>query len=120
MHSAIRGDNSMSTVAIDTYPVRYDTATVDGVRIFYREVGNRGSPAVVLLHDFPTSSHMYRNLLPALADGYYVIAPDYPGYGDSDAPDPATFRYSFDRISALINGLLEQKLVYSYAMYVVG
>lgn len=110
----------MNTVAISTYPVRYGTATVDGVRIFYREVGNPGSPAVVLLHDFPTSSHMYRNLLPALADGYYVIAPDYPGYGNSDAPDHGTFRYSFDRISALINGLLEQKLVYSYAMYVVG
>jgi len=55
----------MSTVPINTYPERYDTATVDGVRIFYREVGNRGSPAVVLLHDFPTSSHMYRNLLRA-------------------------------------------------------
>jgi pimeloyl-ACP methyl ester carboxylesterase len=120
MHSAMRGDNSMSADAINTYPVRYGTATVDGARIFYREVGNRGSPAVVLLHDFPTTSRMYRNLLPALADGYYVIEPDYPGYADSDAPNPATFRYSFERISALINGLLEQKLVYSYAMYVAG
>jgi len=100
--------------------VRYGAETVDGIRVFYREAGNRGSPAVVLLHDFPASSPMYRSLLPALADGYYVIAPDYPGYADGDAPDPATLHCTFDRISALINGLLEQKLVYSYAMYVVG
>src|SRR3954467_12033456 len=105
---------------MNTYAVRSGRATVDGVRIFYREVGNRGSPAVVLLHDFPTSSHMYGNLLSALADEYYVIAPDYPGYGGSDAAAPATFRYSFERVSGLVNGLLEQKLVYSYAIYAVG
>jgi pimeloyl-ACP methyl ester carboxylesterase len=110
----------MSTVALNTCPVRYGTATIDGIGIVYREVGNRGSPAVLLLHDFPTSSHAYRNLLAALADGYYVIAPDYPGCDNSDAPEPAIFHYSFDRISSLISGLLEQKLVYSYALCMVG
>ena len=64
----------------------YRTATVDGIKIFYREAGPKGAPVVLLLHGFPTSSHMFRNLIPALADRYHVIAPDYPGYGQSDVP----------------------------------
>src|SRR5436309_9982613 len=75
------------------------TVTVDGVGIFYREAGPADAPVVLLLHGFPTSSHMFRNLIPALADRYRVIAPDYPGYGQSDAPDRAKFAYTFDRFA---------------------
>src|SRR5262245_4404096 len=64
----------------------YNTIKVDGMEIFYREAGDRNAPAVLLLHGFPTSSHMFRNLIPALADKYHVVAPDYPGFGSSSAP----------------------------------
>jgi pimeloyl-ACP methyl ester carboxylesterase len=103
-----------------TYPVTHHrTAKIDGVNIFYREAGPGEGPAVVLLHGFPTSSHMFRNLIPALADRYHVIAPDYPGYGQSDAPDRTTFAYTFDRFGELVGRLLDQLGVTSYAMYVM-
>ena len=78
----------------------YRIKTIDGIKIFYREAGPANAPVVLLLHGFPTSSHMFRNLIPELADRYHVIAPDYPGYGQSDMPDRATFSYTFDRCSA--------------------
>ena len=82
--------------------------------------GRTGSaPVVLLLHGFPTSSHMFRNLIPALADRYHVIAPDYPGYGQSDMPDRAKFAYTFDRFGELVDGLLDQLGVARYAMYVM-
>ena len=74
---------------------------------------------MLLLHGFPTSSHMFRNLIPALADRYHVIAPDYPGYGQSDMPDRATFAYTFDRFAELVDGLLERLQVERFAMYVM-
>lgn len=95
------------------------TATIDGVSIFYREAGPAGAPVLLLLHGFPTSSHMFRNLIPALADRYHVIAPDYPGYGQSDMPDRATFAYTFDRFAELVDGLLERLQVERFAMYVM-
>jgi pimeloyl-ACP methyl ester carboxylesterase len=106
--------------AASAYPVTYHrTATVDGIKIFYREAGSKDAPVVLLLHGFPTSSHMFRNLIPALADKYHVIAPDYPGYGQSDMPSRATFKYTFDRFGELVGGLLEQLSVTRYAMYVM-
>ena len=95
------------------------TTRVDGVNIFYREAGPADAPAVLLLHGFPTSSHMFRNLIPVLADLYHVIAPDYPGYGQSDMPDRAKFAYTFDRFAELVDGLLDQLGVTRYAMYVM-
>jgi pimeloyl-ACP methyl ester carboxylesterase len=97
----------------------YRTRTVDGIKIFYREAGSPSAPTVLLLHGFPTSSHMFRNLIPELADRYHVIAPDYPGYGQSDMPDRATFSYTFDRFGQLVDGLLNQLGVTRYAMYVM-
>jgi pimeloyl-ACP methyl ester carboxylesterase len=97
----------------------YRTATVDGVSIFYREAGPANGPAVLLLHGFPTSSHMFRNLIPLLADRYHVIAPDYPGFGQSAAPDHAQFTYSFGHYADLVEGLLDQLKVERYAMYVM-
>jgi len=95
------------------------TKTINGIKIFYREAGPANAPVVLLLHGFPTSSHMFRNLIPELADRYHVIAPDYPGYGQSDMPDRATFAYTFDRFGELVDGLLDQLGVARYAMYVM-
>jgi len=100
------------------HEIHHRTATVDGVRIFYREAGPADAPALVLLHGFPTSSHMFRNLIPLLADRYRIIAPDYPGFGQSDVPDRKTFRYGFARFAELIDGLLTGLDVKRYALYV--
>jgi len=109
-----------SKAAADVAPVTYHrTAAIDGVNIFYREAGPSDAPVVLLLHGFPTSSHMFRNLIPALADHYHVIAPDYPGYGQSDMPDRAQFAYTFDRVAKLVGGLLDHLGVKTYAMYVM-
>ena len=97
----------------------YRTATIDGVSLFYREAGPSTAPVVVLLHGFPTSSHMFRNLIPALADRYHVIAPDYPGFGQSAAPDHTRFAYTFANYARLVDGLLRRLGVTRYAMYVM-
>ena len=81
---------------------------VDGLSVFYREAGNPSHPKLVLLGGFPASSHQFRDLIPALADRFHVVAPDYPGFGNSDMPDPATFPYTFDRLSTVIEGWLRQ------------
>jgi pimeloyl-ACP methyl ester carboxylesterase len=99
--------------------VHYRTATVDGVNMFYREAGPKDGPVVLLLHGFPTSSHMFRNLIPLLADRYRVIAPDYPGFGYSDAPDHTKFAYSFAHYADMVDDLLGQLGAKSYAMYVM-
>jgi pimeloyl-ACP methyl ester carboxylesterase len=99
--------------------VHYRTVKVDGVDVFYREAGSANAPTVLLLHGFPTSSHMFRNLIPALADRYRVIAPDYPGFGQSEAPDHSKFDYTFAHYADLVDGLLGQLGAKSYAMYVM-
>jgi pimeloyl-ACP methyl ester carboxylesterase len=98
--------------------VHYRSAEIDGVRIFYREAGPATAPALVLLHGFPSSSHMYRNLIPALSDRYRVIAPDYPGFGQSAVPDRRQFQYTFARFAELMDGLLAHLGVRRYALYV--
>jgi len=95
--------------------IEYRTATVDGLRIFYREAGPASAPTVVLLHGFPSSSHMYRNLIPQLATRYHVVAPDYPGFGYSDAPRAEQFEYTFDHLAAIVDHFLEQKGVGKYS-----
>jgi pimeloyl-ACP methyl ester carboxylesterase len=98
--------------------VHHRYATVRGQRLFYREAGPTDAPAIVLLHGFPTSSFMFRNLIPALADRYHVIAPDHLGFGLSDAPSADDFDYTFDALTDLTAGLLAQLGVTRYAMYV--
>jgi pimeloyl-ACP methyl ester carboxylesterase len=98
--------------------VHHRYATIDGRRLFYREAGPAGAPAVVLLHGFPASSFMFRDLIPVLADRYHVIAPDHLGFGWSDAPPAAEFGYTFDALAGLTAGLLGQLGVARYAMYV--
>jgi pimeloyl-ACP methyl ester carboxylesterase len=98
--------------------VQHRYATVDGHRLFYREAGPADAPAVVLLHGFPASSFMFRELIPRLADRYHVIAPDHLGFGLSDAPPAEEFGYTFDALAALTGGLLTQLGVTRYAIYV--
>jgi pimeloyl-ACP methyl ester carboxylesterase len=98
--------------------VHHRYATVDGHRLFYREAGDAGAPTLVLLHGFPTSSHMFRDLVPALADRYHVIAPDHLGFGLSDAPPVEEFDYTFDALTDLTSALLRSLGVERYAIYV--
>lgn len=98
--------------------VTYHTEVVDGVKVFYREAGPKNAPTVLLLHGFPTSSHMFRNLIPQLADRYHVIAPDYPGYGQSEQPAMHQFTYSFDHLAAIVDKFTNQLGLNKYALYV--
>jgi pimeloyl-ACP methyl ester carboxylesterase len=98
--------------------VTYGSITADGLNIAYREAGNPANPKLVLLHGFPASSHQYRDLIRALGGIFHVIAPDYPGFGLSDIPDPATFPYTFDRISEIVERFLELKGFHRYGLYV--
>ncbi len=102
----------------DATRTHYHTAVVDGVELFYREAGPADAPVVVLLHGFPSSSHMYRELIPRLADRYHVIAPDYPGFGQSGVPDRAAFTYGFARYADLMDRLLTRLGATRYALYV--
>jgi pimeloyl-ACP methyl ester carboxylesterase len=96
----------------------YRTALVDGLKVFYREAGDPKASAVLLLHGFPTSSHMFREFIPALADRYRVVAPDLPGFGFTDAPDRASFSYSFDHLAEVIDRFTEVLGLSRYAIYV--
>jgi pimeloyl-ACP methyl ester carboxylesterase len=87
--------------------------------LFYREAGPSNGPVVLLLHGFPTSSHMFRNLIPTLADRYHVIAPDYPGFGQSAAPDHTQFAYTFAHYATLVDALLQKLGATRYAMYLM-
>ena len=99
--------------------VRYRTKRIDGVELFYREAGPANAPTVVLLHGFPTSSNMYRNLIPALATKYRVIAPDYPGFGHSAVPPRDQFQYTFAHLADLTDRLLTELRADQYALYVM-
>jgi pimeloyl-ACP methyl ester carboxylesterase len=96
----------------------YQHAIVDGSNIFYREAGSKTAPTILLLHGFPTSSHMFRNLIPALADRYHVIAPDLPGFGFSDAPDREQFRYTFEHLAKVIGSFTQTIDLERYAIYI--
>lgn len=98
--------------------LRYGTLLVDGLNIAYREAGDPANPKIVLLHGFPASSHQYRNLIPALADRFHVISPDYPGFGNSDMPDASTFSYTFERLSQVTEQFLTQKGFNRYGLFV--
>ena len=100
-----------------TPTVFYRTLNVEGLEIFYREAGPQGAPTVLLLHGFPSSSHMFRNLIPVLADKYHVVAPDFPGYGESSAPPVNDFDYSFERLATATEKFIEMLRFSSYALY---
>ncbi|WP_085316109.1 alpha/beta fold hydrolase [Derxia lacustris] len=109
--------NGSATAAPLAPVVHCRRASVDGLSIFYREAGAADAPVIVLLHGFPSSSHMFRDLIPLLADRFRVIAPDYPGFGHSDAPPASEFEYSFDRLAGVVDSLLDQLGVESAVFY---
>jgi pimeloyl-ACP methyl ester carboxylesterase len=104
--------------AAATAVVVYKTVKVDDLEMFYREAGPKDAPAILLLHGFPTSSQMFRNLIPALADQYHLVAPDYPGYGNSSMPSHDKFNYTFDNLAKVIDELTEKLGLTRYALYV--
>jgi pimeloyl-ACP methyl ester carboxylesterase len=103
---------------MNTTTVSFKTILVDGIKIFYREAGDPQKPAVLLLHGFPTSSHMFRNLIPQLADDFHVLAPDLPGFGFSDAPDHQAFQYTFDHVGKVMGDFVELLGLQKFAIYV--
>ena len=98
--------------------IAYRYADVDGVKVFYREAGRPSAPKLLLLHGFPSSSHMFRDLIPKLADHFHIVAPDLPGFGQSDMPGRDTFAYTFDNIAKVIERFTEQIGFDCFAMYV--
>ncbi|WP_300396112.1 alpha/beta hydrolase [uncultured Sphingobium sp.] len=96
----------------------YHRMQIEGVGLFYREAGPKDAPTIVLLHGFPTSSRQYEALIPLLATRYHIIAPDYPGFGQSDAPDPSAFPYTFDHLAKVMDDLLERLKINRYSLYI--
>jgi pimeloyl-ACP methyl ester carboxylesterase len=99
--------------------IRYQTVEIDGLDIFYREAGPKDAPTVLLLHGFPTSSHMFRDLIPRLAEKYHVIAPDYPGYGYSSAPSVDDFEYTFDNLAKVVTKFIDKVGIERYSLYLM-
>jgi pimeloyl-ACP methyl ester carboxylesterase len=99
-------------------PIRYRTAEVDGIKVFYREAQNAGAPKLLLLHGFPTSGHMFRELMPLLADKFHLVAPDLPGFGLSDMPPREKFKYTFDNVAHVIARFIEIIGFDRFALYV--
>ncbi len=96
----------------------YRKINIDGLNVFYREAGRADAPALLLLHGFPTSSHMFRNLIPTLADRLHLVAPDFPGFGQSDMPDRSRFTYTFKNIAKVIERFTEVIGLRRFAVYV--
>lgn len=103
---------------IEIHPDHYNTIKINGLNIFYREAGAKDAPTVLLLHGYPTSSHMFRNLIPILSKKYHVIAPDLPGFGFSDAPDHLKFEYTFDNLANTMQGFIDKLGLKRFAVYV--
>jgi len=97
--------------------VTYNTVKIDGLDIFYREAGDPSKPTILLLHGFPTSSHMFRNLILALADRFHLVAPDYPGFGQSTAPAVTEFNYTFDNLASIVDKFTNAIGLKSYSLY---
>ena len=109
---------ALAHMAAASPPVRYNTVDVQGVKVFYREAGDAKAPVVLLLHGFPTSSHMYRELIPLLSDRYRVIAPDLPGFGFSSVPSRDQYRYTFDNLAKTIDAFTQTLHLDRYAIQV--
>ncbi|AET57169.1 hydrolase, alpha/beta fold family protein [Paenibacillus terrae HPL-003] len=96
----------------------YHSLEVEGINVFYRKAGNPNKPVILLLHGFPSASHMFRELIPILEKDYYLIAPDYPGFGNSSSPDREDFQYTFDHITGIIETFIDKLGLVKYALYV--
>jgi pimeloyl-ACP methyl ester carboxylesterase len=110
---------AVETKVSTQYPVRYKTIRIDNQDIFYREAGPQNAPVILLLHGFPTSSNMFRNLIPRLAGAFRLVAPDYPGYGQSSMPDHKSFSYTFENLANIVDAFVESLALNKYWMYVM-
>lgn len=115
---ADQSQNSTQAVAAHTQ-TQHRTIMVDGLEIFYREAGQANAPTILLLHGFPTSSHMFRNLIPALSDRFHVVAPDYPGFGNSAMPSVDEFDYTFDNLAYVMQRFVEKLGLKRYSLYLM-
>jgi pimeloyl-ACP methyl ester carboxylesterase len=118
MITALTVSGFASETSVDTARQRYQTRRVDGLNIFYREAGSSSQPTIVLLHGFPSSSHMYRDLIPKLAVSYHVIAADMPGFGYSDQPTVEEFDYTFDHLANVMDHFLDSIGLTRYSIYI--
>ena len=112
-------DNAVINIDRIANPTLHKNVTVQGVNIFYREAGDINKPTILLLHGYPTSSHMFRNLITDLSVQYHVLAPDYPGFGRSDQPAIADFEYTFDNMANIVEGFLNELKVEKYSIYLM-
>ena len=110
---------SQLTIAQNKNSTTYHTIKINGTEVFYREAGDKNAPTLVLLHGYPTSSYQYRNLIDNLSDKYHLIAPDYPGYGRSEQPPMASFAYTFENISNIMEKLIDTLGVKKYSLYLM-
>ncbi|WP_213806760.1 alpha/beta hydrolase [Granulicella sp. dw_53] len=110
---------TQTVVPVSELPVHYGTAKIDNLDVFYREAGPKDAPVILLLHGFPTSSNMFRNLIPRLSQSFRVIAPDYPGFGMSSMPDHKEFAYTFENLMNVVDGLVNHLDLKKYSMYVM-
>lgn len=99
------------------YLTKYKTIKINGLDIFYREAGPKNAPTILLLHGFPTSSHMFRNLIQKLSDKFHLVAPDYPGYGNSSMPSVDEFNYTFENMAKIISKFVETIGLKNYSLY---
>src|SRR3954447_21133623 len=100
-------------------PVHHKRARLNDLDIFYREAGPETAPVILLLHGFPTSSNMFRNLIPRLAGSFRLVAPDYPGFGQSSMPDHTTFEYTFENLAKIVDKFVDQLGLRKFSMYVM-
>jgi pimeloyl-ACP methyl ester carboxylesterase len=115
--AAALASGTVPSIPYTSATTTYHTAQVDGVKIFYREAGPKDAPTIVLLHGYPSTSRMWNRLIPLLADRYHLIAPDYPGFGHSDAPTPDLYRYTFDHLAETTAALLKQLGLTRYTLF---
>lgn len=111
------GIAAVQTVSSVSSTTTYNTVVIDGLKIFYREAGPKDAPTILLLHGYPSSSRMFATLIPLLADRYHLVAPDYPGFGESDAPSPSQFHYTFDHLGQVVDAFTQQLGLKSYVLY---
>ncbi len=112
-------EKTINSITLNTQTTFYKNVTVNGVNIFYREAGDVNKPTILLLHGYPTSSYMFRNLITDLSVRYHVLAPDYPGFGRSDQPMMKEFEYTFDNMATIVEGFLEELKVDKYSIYLM-
>jgi len=116
--SPLLSESNPSPAAESALTIHHRTVKLDGLDVFYREAGPKGAPTILLLHGFPTSSNMFRDLIPRLASSYHLIAPDYPGFGQSSMPDREQFDYTFENLTNVVEKLVDHLKVTSYSLYV--